>query len=112
MISFSIISDRISQLEAASQSETKCQDGTASFHHEECAKSQCSETITINFNPHFIKAPILMYGLSFLDVYEDHNLRVEVSLVQIATNAATLKVRTWDDTVIERSQVRWMACPQ
>ena len=86
--------------------------GTAGFHTEDCAKSQCSEIVTINFNPHFAKVPILTYGFSYLDVYEDRNLRIKVDTVQAATNAATLQVATWADTIVQRSLVRWMACPQ
>ena len=88
------------------------QAGTATFPHEECAKGHCSENVVINFNPHFTKTPILMYGFSELDVQEDRNMRVAVSTVQVATNAATLKVATWADTIIHGSWVRWMACPQ
>ena len=86
--------------------------GSVPLHHEECAKSQCSETIGINFNPHFAKTPLLMYGFSLLDIQEDRNLRIELSVVQVATDAATLKVRTWADTIVNWSTVRWMACPQ
>ena len=86
--------------------------GSTTFHHEECAKSQCSETIRINFDPHFAKTPLLMYGFSLLDIQEDRNLRIELSVVQVATDAATLKVRTWADTIVNWSTVRWMACPQ
>ena len=112
MISTFIVSDRISQLETALQTETKCQAGTASFSRKECANSQCSETITINFNPHFSKAPVLMYGFSQLDVQEDRNLRIWAFAEHVAADAATLQVRTWADSIIHWSRVRWMACPQ
>ena len=42
---------------------------------------------------------------------EDHNLRIDVDIVQVARDAATLKVYRWSDTTIHDSKLRWMACP-
>ena len=88
------------------------QTGIAYFHHEECAQSKCSETVTVHFNPPFTKIPALSHGFSKLDVAENHNLRIHAANVQVSTDAATMKVSTWADTIIHSSELRWMACPQ
>ena len=84
----------------------------AQFHHEECAKSHCSETVTVTFNPPFTKIPVLTHGFSQLDIQDGPNLRVRAENVQVAATGATMKVSTWSDTIVHSSALRWMACPQ
>ena len=88
------------------------QSGNAIFNQLECASGQCSETLTMYFNPPFSKAPHLTHGFALLDVAEDSNLRIEASVVQVATNTVTLKVRTWNNSIVHASYLTWMASPQ
>lgn len=82
------------------------------FHHEECANHQCSESQVIHFSPPFSRVPVVTFAFSFLDVDGDHNLRIGSSVSAVTTSSATLTVQTWSTTIIYQSILNWIACPQ
>jgi hypothetical protein len=85
--------------------------GSLAFHHEECAKQQCSESQVIHFNPPFTKVPVVTLAFAMMDVYSAHNFRMKSGVSAVTTSSATLSVNTWADTVVYGSVLNWIACP-
>ncbi|KAK7445789.1 hypothetical protein BaRGS_00040304 [Batillaria attramentaria] len=70
------------------------------------------ETHHVTFSPPFSAAPIVTLGLTYLDAYEGHNLRVKTYMQHLASTGFDLRVQEWADSYNYRVNVMWMACPK
>ena len=63
----------------------------------------------MKFREAFKSAPIVHIGLSMWDIDNDSNARADVTVEHITEKSFDVVFRTWGDTRVARSRVRWMA---
>ncbi|WAR12792.1 hypothetical protein MAR_026972, partial [Mya arenaria] len=68
--------------------------------------------ITIHFQPAFRRTPAIVYGLRFLDVSNEANVRVRGEIMELTNTYFKFKIDEWDNTVLYGAKFSWMACPK
>ncbi|MCA0042761.1 H-type lectin domain-containing protein [Celeribacter litoreus] len=63
----------------------------------------------VEFDEHFMRAPMVQVSLSMLDIDNSTNHRVDISAEMIAEDGFVIVFRTWGDTKIARVRADWIA---
>ncbi|MGR3365392.1 MAG: H-type lectin domain-containing protein [Maritimibacter harenae] len=65
--------------------------------------------VLIPFSERFVTPPVVMVGMSMLDVANDANTRVDISSDNVTETDFEIVFHTWGDTKVARARADWMA---
>ncbi|XP_062616019.1 ATP synthase subunits region ORF 7-like [Saccostrea cucullata] len=96
------------QRDISNRKEFRCESGVSRQHKFPAPTWPYGQTI--KFKTAFQEIPTVTYGLYVLDSDYTVNLRISTVVKEVTRTGFSVKIKTWENSVLYGARISWMAC--